>query len=89
MAFRLSIHTRDRRKRTLRTYYLFRATTAYGFSLPFSTICLVQQGHGLDVVGLAQSAFLFAMVAAEVPVGYVADRIDRRTTLAADATGTD
>lgn len=73
----------DRRTRTLWTYYLFRATTSYGFYLPFSTIYLVQQGYGLDVIGLAQSAFLFAMVAAEIPAGYVADRIDRRTTLAA------
>lgn len=73
----------DRRTRTLWTYYLYKATTSYGFYLPFSTIYLVQQGYGLDVIGLAQSAFLFAMVAAEIPAGYVADRIDRRTTLAA------
>lgn len=73
----------DRQRRTLRIYYLFKATTSYGFYVPFSTIYLVHQGYGLDVIGLAQSAFLFAMVAAEVPAGYVADRIDRRATLAA------
>lgn len=64
------------------TYYLFKATTSYGFIVPFSVVYLRHQGYGLDVIGYAQAAFLFAIVAMEIPAGYVADRIGRRASLA-------
>lgn len=70
------------RRRTIRIYYAYRATTSYGFYAPFGTIYLLHQGYGLDVVGLAQSAFLFAMVSGEIPAGYFADRVGRRASLA-------
>lgn len=69
-------------KRTLWTYYLFKATRSYGFIVPFTVIYIRQQGYGLDLIGMTQAAFLIAVVTAEVPAGYVADRIGRRRTLA-------
>lgn len=68
--------------RIIWTYYLFKATKSYGFILPFTVVYIRQQGYGLDVIGVTQSAFLVALVAAEIPAGYVADRIGRRKTLA-------
>lgn len=73
----------DRRKRGIWIYYAFEGSTSYGFIVPFSVVYLQHQGHGLDVVGYTQAAFLFAVVAFEVPAGYVADRLGRRETLAA------
>lgn len=71
-----------RQKRTLWTYYLFKATRSYGFIVPFTVIYIRQQGYGLDLIGITQAAFLAAVVVSEVPAGYVADRIGRRRTLA-------
>ena len=72
----------NHRKRTIWTYYLYKATTSNGFMLPFSIIYIQQQGYGLDVIGVTQSAFLFTLVLSELPAGYLADRIGRRPTLA-------
>jgi len=72
----------DEHKRTIWLYYLYKMTTSYGFILPFSVIYVRQQGFGLDVIGLTQSAFLLSVVVMEMPAGYVADRIGRRPTLA-------
>lgn len=72
----------NKQKRTLWTYYLFKATKSYGFIVPFTVVYIRHQGYGLDVIGFTQSAFLVAVVAAEIPAGYVADRIGRRRTLA-------
>jgi len=63
-------------------YYAYRATTAYGFYLPVGLLYL-QQEYGWAVVGLTQGVFAFALVAAEIPTGYVGDRIGRRASLAA------
>lgn len=69
-------------RRTIWIYYAYKTTTSYGFYAPFSTIYMLHQGYGLDVVGLSQSAFLFTMVAGEIPAGYFADRVGRRPSLA-------
>lgn len=69
-------------RRTIWIYYAYKTSTSYGFYAPFSTIYLLHQGFGLDVVGLSQSAFLFAMVSGEIPAGYFADRVGRRPSLA-------
>lgn len=66
----------------VRRYYLFRATNAAGFYLPISVLYLTDQGFGLAFVALVQSTFSFAMLAAEIPSGYLGDRIGRRASLA-------
>lgn len=71
-----------RQNRITWTYYLFRATTSYGFIVPFSVVYISRQEYGLDVIGYTQAAFLFAIVAMEIPAGYVADRVGRRASLA-------
>ncbi|WP_158058284.1 MFS transporter [Halorussus halophilus] len=63
-------------------YYVYRITGATGFYLPVSILYLKHQGFGLAFIGLAQAAFLFAMVAAEIPSGYLGDRLGRRASLA-------
>ncbi|WP_232687371.1 MFS transporter [Halobacterium zhouii] len=65
----------------VRRYYAYLATTAYGFYLPVGLLYLEQQ-YGWVVVGLTQGVFSFALVAAEIPTGYVGDRIGRRASLA-------
>ena len=63
-------------------YYVYRATLSNGFYLPVGILYLQHQGFGLDVIGLTQGVFGFALVAAEIPTGYVGDRLGRRTSLA-------
>ncbi|MFD1646386.1 MFS transporter [Haloarchaeobius litoreus] len=66
----------------VRRYYLFRATNAAGFYLPISVLYLLDQGFGLGFVALVQATFSLAMLAAEIPSGYLGDRIGRRASLA-------
>jgi MFS family permease len=63
-------------------YYIYRATLSNGFFLPVGILYLRYQGFGLAVIGLTQAAFAFAVVAAEIPTGYLGDRIGRRASLA-------
>jgi MFS family permease len=63
-------------------YYAYRATLSNGFFLPVGILYLRYQGFGLTVIGLTQAAFAVALVAAEIPTGYVGDRIGRRASLA-------
>ncbi|APW97156.1 MFS transporter [Halobiforma lacisalsi AJ5] len=68
--------------RTVRwTYYLYRATTSSGFIVPISVLYLLDRGYGLEFVALAQATFSITLVATQVPSGYLADRIGRRSTL--------
>ncbi|WP_128478875.1 MFS transporter [Halorussus pelagicus] len=68
----------------VRRYYAYKMTNAYGFYLPVSVVYLTQvKGYGMEVIGLTGAAFLFAEVVAEIPTGYVGDRIGRRASLAA------
>lgn len=66
----------------VRRYYAYRATLTAGFYLPVSVIYMEAQGLGLADIGFVQGAFLFAMVAGELPTGYLADYLGRRRTLA-------
>lgn len=63
-------------------YYAFRMTNSAGFYVPIAVLYLLDQGYGLDFVGLAYAVFSFAMVAAEIPTGYVGDWLGRRGSLA-------
>jgi MFS family permease len=63
-------------------YYAYRVTGASGFYLPISILYLKDQGFGLAFIGLTQAVFSFAMVAAEIPSGYLGDRVGRRASLA-------
>jgi MFS family permease len=66
----------------VRRYYLYRVTLSSGFYLPVSVIYMEARGLGLADIGLVQGLFLFAMVASELPTGYLGDRLGRRTGLA-------
>ena len=66
----------------VRRYYAYRATLTTGFYLPVSVIHMEAQGLGLADIGFVQGVFLFGMVAAELPTGYLADYLGRRRTLA-------
>ncbi|WP_255198438.1 MFS transporter [Halorarius litoreus] len=67
----------------VRRYYAYYATTSIGFYLPVSTLVLVEvRGFGLDAVGAVMAAYLVAMLVAEIPTGYLGDRVGRRTSLA-------
>ncbi|RBI61071.1 MFS transporter [halophilic archaeon] len=66
----------------VRRYYLYRGTLSPGFYIPVSVIYMEAQGLGLADIGLVQGAFLFSMVVSELPTGYLADRLGRRTALA-------
>ncbi len=65
----------------VRRYYAYRATLTNGFYLPVSVIYMEARGLGLAEIGFVQGVFLFGMVAAELPTGYLADYLDRRRTL--------
>ncbi|WP_049972809.1 MFS transporter [Haladaptatus cibarius] len=70
-------------RRTILLYYLYQATLSNGFYLPVGIIFLQQQrGFGLGIIGLTQGAFGLALVFAEIPTGYLGDRLGRRSTLA-------
>lgn len=66
----------------VRRYYFYRVTLSSGFYLPVSVIYMEARGLGLADIGLVQGVFLFAMVSAELPTGYLGDRLGRRTALA-------
>jgi MFS family permease len=64
-------------------YYLYQTTNSAGFYLPISILYLQHRGFGLAFVALTQATFTVAMVAAEIPTGYLGDRLGRRGSLAA------
>ncbi|UPV76769.1 MFS transporter (plasmid) [Halorussus limi] len=66
----------------VRRYYLYRATLSPGFYIPVSVIYMEARGLGLADIGFVQGAFLFSMVASELPTGYLGDRLGRRNALA-------
>lgn len=63
-------------------YYLYQTTNSSGFYLPISILYLQDQGFGLAFIALTQATFTLAMVAAEIPSGYLGDRLGRRGSLA-------
>lgn len=66
----------------VRRYYAYRMTTSFGFYVPVSVLYLLDSGFDLAFVALAQAVFSFALLLAEVPTGYLGDRIGRRASLA-------
>lgn len=63
-------------------YYLFQVTTSWGFYIPVSIIYLLDSDFGLGFVALTQAVFAFALLLAEIPTGYLGDRLGRRATMA-------
>ncbi|WP_458210804.1 MFS transporter [Haladaptatus sp. NG-SE-30] len=64
-------------------YCAYKISNSYGFYLPVGILYLTEvRGYGLGVIGLTQAAFLLALMAAEIPTGYIGDRIGRRASLA-------
>lgn len=67
----------------VRRYYAYAATNSIGFYLPVGVLYLVEvRGFGLDVVGLTQAVFSVGILLAEIPTGYLGDRVGRRASLA-------
>ena len=66
---------------TIWRYYAYCVSLNNGFFIPVGILYIQEQGLGLDVVGFTQGAFLFAVVASEIPTGYLGDRIGRRRSL--------
>lgn len=69
-------------RRLLWRYYAYRITNATGFYVPISILYLQHEGFGLAFIGLVQAVDVFAIVAAEIPAGYLGDRLGRRASLA-------
>ena len=65
--------------RTIRLYYAYRATTSNGFWMPYGYVYLLEQDFGEAALGFANAAFLFAMVAAELPASSAWRRTRRCT----------
>lgn len=62
-------------------FYLYMATVSHAFITPITVVYMQSQGVGLAGVGTVQSLFWVGMTIAEVPTGYIGDRIGRRTSL--------
>lgn len=63
-------------------YYLYRITTSAGFYLPVSVLILRDKGFGLGFVGFAYAVYALGTLVAEIPTGYLGDRLGRRASLA-------
>jgi MFS family permease len=62
-------------------YYLYKVTLSLGFYVPVSVVYLRDLGFSLAFVGLTWTVFSASLLAAEIPTGYLADRVGRRWTL--------
>jgi|AntRauTorcE11898_2_1112593.scaffolds.fasta_scaffold07010_2 MFS family permease len=69
-------------RRLIYRYYLYRITTSAGFYLPVSVLILQDKGFGLDFIGFAYAVYALGTLLAEIPTGYLGDRIGRRASLA-------
>jgi len=63
-------------------YYAYRVTTSWGLYLPVSVVYLLELDYGVGFVALTQAVFSGALLAAELPSGYLGDRVGRRRALA-------
>lgn len=63
-------------------YYLYRITTSAGFYLPVSVVILQDKGFGLEFIGFAYAVYALGTLLAEIPTGYLGDRLGRRASLA-------
>lgn len=62
-------------------YYLYKVTLSLGFYVPVSVVYLRDLGFSLAFVGLTWTVFSASLLLAEIPTGYLGDRIGRRGTL--------
>ncbi|EMA49872.1 MFS transporter [Halococcus salifodinae] len=62
-------------------YYIYQATTTFGFFWPVFTLFLLSRGLSYTEIGLLSSLSAGATVVGEVPTGYVGDRLGRRNSL--------
>lgn len=62
-------------------YYLYQATSTYGFFWPVFTIFLLARGLSYTQIGLLGSISAAIVIAGEIPTGYIGDRIGRRNSL--------
>jgi MFS family permease len=63
-------------------YYAYRVTTSMGLWVPVSVVYLLDKDFGLAFVATVQAVFSASLLLAEVPTGYLGDRLGRRWTLA-------
>ncbi len=64
-------------------YYLFMATSTLGFLIPVWVVLLDQaRGFSYTQITALDTAFFLTVLLAELPTGYVGDRIGRRNALA-------
>ena len=56
-------------------YYLYRATARPGFHYPVYTLFLLWNGLNFAQIGLIATVQSVVVVTAEIPTGYVGDRI--------------
>ena len=66
-------------------YYLYRATARPGFHYPVYTLFLLWNDLNFAQIGLIATIQSVVVVTAEIPTGYVGDRIGRRNSLAIGA----
>lgn len=73
----------ETRRWIVRRYYAYCVTTSIGLYLPVAVVFLTEvRDFGLEAVGTIMAAYLIAMLLAEIPTGYVGDRVGRRLSLA-------
>lgn len=63
-------------------YYAYRITTAAGFYLPVSILYLQHKGFSFAFIGLTGAVWSLGFLVAEIPTGYIGDRLGRRVSLA-------
>jgi|AntDeeMinimDraft_4_1070355.scaffolds.fasta_scaffold00060_20 MFS family permease len=74
-----------RKNDLVRKFYAFKITNTSGFYLPIYFAFLQDKGYELAFLGLLSAAFSFALVAVEIPTGYLGDLLGRRGSLAVGA----
>ncbi|WP_396613481.1 MFS transporter (plasmid) [Haloferax sp. S1W] len=62
-------------------YYLYQATTTFGFITPVFTLFLLWRDLSYAQIGVLGSLSAVFVVGSEIPTGYVGDRFGRRTSL--------
>lgn len=65
----------------VRRYYLYKAAATLGFLSPVWVVLLEQRGLTFTEIALLDAAFYATILLAEIPTGYVGDRIGRRNAL--------
>lgn len=69
------------RSTVVRRYFLYKAAATLGFLSPVWVVLLEQRGLSFTSIALLDAAFFATIVFAEIPTGYVGDRIGRRNAL--------